>query len=444
MKALFALFRSSLLETARSKTALFWTLAFPLLFLFIFGFGPGRGDPSIVSYIMPGLLTITILSGSFMGLSLRLVTERETGLLRRYRVTPVTAATVVLARALTSLVALLMALAVQLGVARLVFKVTIASPLLHLAGVLVLALCAFIPLGLFVGCVARDSRSAPVLTNLTFFPLMFLSGAAFPFPMLPEIVRKLARLLPSTYVVEALQGVVVRGDALRDLSGPLLVLVATAALGVALDALLFRWESEDPIDPRRLSVALGGLVMLAAGAALLAPPLAMTRFPAGERGRPGQARSLEEMKKLDFLVGQWKGEGWIEISPGERRTFTSTETVHSKLRGLLLLIEGLHRGRLPGQAEEVTSHEALATVSWDQEAKLYRFRAHEANGRFQDAEAKLIGGALEWGFRDEQRRVSVRFTIKLNASGHWSESGESSLNGKTWRKFFEMTLERLK
>ena len=54
------------------------------------------------------------------------------------------------------------------------------------------------------------------------------------------------------------------------------------------------------------------------------------------------------MKKLDFLVGEWKGEGWMEFVPGQRRTFRGTEVVQSKLGGLLVTIEGLFRGQAGG------------------------------------------------------------------------------------------------
>src|SRR5207248_1294846 len=47
------------------------------------------------------------------------------------------------------------------------------------------------------------------------------------------------------------------------------------------------------------------------------------------------------MKKLDYLVGEWKGEGWIAFGGGERRTFTQSETIQPKLGGMLLQIEGL-------------------------------------------------------------------------------------------------------
>src|SRR5437867_1497174 len=49
---------------------------------------------------------------------------------------------------------------------------------------------------------------------------------------------------------------------------------------------------------------------------------------------PAPAAQQEAMKKLDFLVGQWKGEGWMEFAPGQRRTFKGTEVVQRKLEGL--------------------------------------------------------------------------------------------------------------
>ena len=63
---------------------------------------------------------------------------------------------------------------------------------------------------------------------------------------------------------------------------------------------------------------------------------------------PGQdakapAAQREAMKKLDFLEGQWKGESWTEFVPGQRQAARGTETVRSKLGGLLLTIEGVHR-----------------------------------------------------------------------------------------------------
>jgi hypothetical protein len=156
---------------------------------------------------------------------------------------------------------------------------------------------------------------------------------------------------------------------------------------------------------------------------------------------PAPVAQREAMKKLDFLVGQWKGEGWMEVG-GQRRMFKGTEVVRRKLDGLLLAIEGLHRGKVGEKDEEAVVHNALALVSYDDKAKRYRFQAFTSRGTYEDAEAKVSDGQLVWGMKVPQIG-EMRFTIRRDETGRWLEIGEVSQNGKEWRKFFEMTLERV-
>jgi hypothetical protein len=151
----------------------------------------------------------------------------------------------------------------------------------------------------------------------------------------------------------------------------------------------------------------------------------------------------EAMKKLDFLVGEWKGEGWMEFVPDKRRTFKGTEICQSKLDGLLLTIDGVHRGKVDDKGEEVVVHNAFGVVSYDDKAKRYRFQAFTARGNYEDTEAKVTDGQLVWGMKIPEFG-DVRFTMKLDDKGRWFEVGEVSQDGKEWRKFFEMTLERVK
>jgi hypothetical protein len=167
----------------------------------------------------------------------------------------------------------------------------------------------------------------------------------------------------------------------------------------------------------------------------------------GAGSSPGQpptaaAAQRSAMKKLDFLVGQWKGEGWMEFAPGQRRTFKGTEVVQRKLDGLLLAIEGLHRGQVGDKKQEVVVHHAFALVSYDAKAKRYRFQAFTNRGTYEDAEAKVAEGQLVWGMT-VPKFGDVRYTIKRDDKGRWFEIGEVAPDGKKWRKFFEMTLKRV-
>jgi RNA polymerase sigma factor (sigma-70 family) len=167
----------------------------------------------------------------------------------------------------------------------------------------------------------------------------------------------------------------------------------------------------------------------------------------GASPSPGQdlkapAVQQEAMKKLNFLAGQWKGESWTEFVPGQRSASQGTETLQYKLGGLLLTIEGVHRLKTQDSEGGRVVHSAFTVVSYDEKAKRYRFQAYTDRGSYTEAEAKVGDGSLEWGFRIPQFG-EARYTIRLNEKGQWFEIGEVSQNGKDWRKFFEMTLDRV-
>src|SRR5262245_43528265 len=162
-------------------------------------------------------------------------------------------------------------------------------------------------------------------------------------------------------------------------------------------------------------------------------------------GQDAKAPAVQQvaMKRLRVLEGEWKGESWTEFVPGQRHTSMGTETVQSKLGGLLLVIEGVHRRKGGGKEAGDVVHGAFGVVSYDEKAKRYRFQAYTDRGGYTEAEAKVADAKLEWGFRIPQFG-DVRYTITVNEKGQWFEIGEVSTDGKQLRKFFEMTLERVK
>ena len=206
--------RAYLLKTMRSRSALIWTLLFPQVWLFMFAL-IFRNMPDGMNARMPGLFTITAFSGAFFGVAYSLVTEREQGILRRIWVTPATATMVVIGNAVRSLVMVAASLFMQGFLARMVLGVNFGPAVWQVAVVLVFGVWAFVPLGLIMGSAAKDMRSAPAISNLIFFPMVFMSGAALPLDRLPGWLQGFGRMLPTTYLVQALAGVRVRGDGLR-------------------------------------------------------------------------------------------------------------------------------------------------------------------------------------------------------------------------------------
>lgn len=169
----------------------------------------------------------------------------------------------------------------------------------------------------------------------------------------------------------------------------------------------------------------------------LALTLAALSLSAQPPAPPVTDLQVAELKKAAFLEGTWKGTGWILMQQGKREEFNQTEHVAFRLGGLVLQIDG--EGR---KATGELIHQAFATMAIDPDGKTCHFRAYN-QGRFVDAPCQLpSAGLMQWSL--DLPRGKTRYTITLTPSGEWHEVGEFSLDGKDWRKTFEMTLTRAK
>jgi hypothetical protein len=169
---------------------------------------------------------------------------------------------------------------------------------------------------------------------------------------------------------------------------------------------------------------------------------AAARAPAPVEAPPIDAcsRAGKVGRDLVALVGDWHGRGWIELRPGRREQFDQRESVRCALGGEILVIEGRGTARGRGQRAETVVHQALGVVSHDSRAASYLMRAYSAGRPAVDSPLELsTAGDITWGFA--QGPVQIRFRIRIS-DGAWHEVGEMSLNGGSWRQFFEMRLQR--
>jgi imidazolonepropionase-like amidohydrolase/ABC-type multidrug transport system permease subunit len=300
LRGLGALTWGFLLETWRGKWPAFWNLLFPLFSLVGFSYIFGNGEPARVAYILPGILTINLIAASFFGISLHMVSLREREVYRQFHVTPLASITLVLAHAATALVNIVLSISLQLVLAVVLFRISIAGSIDQLAIAILLAAFAFIPLGLIVGSMAQDMKTAPAISNLIFFPMMFLSGAAMPLHLMPEWLQRVAVFVPSTYVVELLRAAITRGDTFDGITVPALVLISTGLVGFAFNALLFRWESRQPINRRSLALAVACLGVIYIAVYLKGTELKSARAPEVEAASTtAPARPLAPAPKPD-------------------------------------------------------------------------------------------------------------------------------------------------
>jgi hypothetical protein len=149
----------------------------------------------------------------------------------------------------------------------------------------------------------------------------------------------------------------------------------------------------------------------------------------------------EAIKKLDWWVGEWKGEAWSSMGPGRRDTTLMVENIKKDLEGTILLIEGVGHRKVGESEEGEIVHHALAVLSFDARKGTYRWQAWRTpGGIYTDTEPTVAERQLQWGM--ETPRGRMRYTLTVNEQGQWEETGEFSADGKTWYPFFGMSLTR--
>jgi hypothetical protein len=170
----------------------------------------------------------------------------------------------------------------------------------------------------------------------------------------------------------------------------------------------------------------------------LASLIAAFAAPVGAQHGPSDA-AKERIAHLSSLVGKWKGSGWIMLPTGTRSAFVGEEVVESRLDGRALLVEGLHRDGASG----AVVHQAIGLIAWDAARGEYRFGTALASGRTGTHAARMEGKRFVWTL--DAPGPPRRFVISMERPDTWEEVGEVSTDaGKSWTRFFEMRLERVK
>ena len=194
----------------RNPASVFFTVALPLIFLFIFAtiFGNDTleelGGIKTTTYYVPAILTLAIVSATMQSVAIQLTVDRENGVLKRGRGTPLPAWVFFAGRAGNAIVISALMLVVVPAIGRVIYDVAI--PWDHLPAVLVtlaVGAASFCCLGIALTAAIPSEDAAPAVTNVTVLPLYFLSGVFIPETEIPEGVLKFADLFPIRHFFEA-------------------------------------------------------------------------------------------------------------------------------------------------------------------------------------------------------------------------------------------------
>ncbi len=245
----------------RTKVALFFTFLFPCIFLFIYAGIFAHGNPNTVAYMFGQVLTLNILGAGFFGLGLQAVMQRERGVLRRYRLAPISSLTIVTSNLLANYLIQIPVVALLVACAMGIFHMPLKLSLLPMLWLLVtVGIFAFAGFGLTLASVSNTMQEVQVYNNLAWFALVFLSGITIPLPILPHWIQTVATFLPATYLVSTFQAVMSNSESISAHLPEMVALIVSGFAGLFIAWKLFRWEKDERIPTSSKLWALALLI----------------------------------------------------------------------------------------------------------------------------------------------------------------------------------------
>jgi ABC-2 type transport system permease protein len=245
--------RYDLLAFVRNRQAQFFTLALPVLFLVIFASVFGRGGDttqvpggriSTSVYYVPGIMALGIIAACFGNLVASVTAQRERGVLKRRRATPVPAAAVIAGRVLTAVVIAVVMAAVLLGIGWVAYDASVPGrTLLALAVTVVLGAASFCCLGYALTSVIHNEDSAQPVTQALVLPLYFISGVFVAVSILPHWLANVGEIFPVRHLANALLLAYNPHTTGLGFAGPdLLIVAAWGAAGLLVALRTFSWQ----------------------------------------------------------------------------------------------------------------------------------------------------------------------------------------------------------
>ncbi|HLE79719.1 MAG TPA: ABC transporter permease, partial [Dehalococcoidia bacterium] len=196
----------------REPVGAFFTLVFPLIYLFLYGAISGNeptpmyGGQRTIDAAIPSLTAVIISMAGLRSTTITMATYREKGILRRLRTTPVSPLVVLGAQVIVVFVMTGLGMLLLITAGKLVYHVRFeGNPFSLLAG-FVLSSLSFFGLGFLLAGSMPTVRTAWVAAMVLLYPMLFLSGAFFAVELLPASVQKVSAFMPLTYVVNLLRG----------------------------------------------------------------------------------------------------------------------------------------------------------------------------------------------------------------------------------------------
>ncbi len=316
MRAYLALIKIDIKLASRDRSVIFFNYLFPLIFFFVFAEMMGSARGGAITNVVTMVLTIGILGNGLWGAGMRAVQEREMNILRRFKVTPISPAPILVASMITGWMIYIPAALLVCWLAHSLYGMPLPERWPSLLALVTLGVFAFRSIGLIVASIVNSAQESTIAIQILYMPMLFLSGATFPTTILPAWGQIVGQFLPATYLVTGFQSVFLRRETLAQNGPAVAALIVTMILATFISIQIFRWEKEEKLRPAARFWVL----------AVLSPFVVMGCYQAYSKEQSKKANLLwrelmrsDQLRSLRTPRPTWANSKWMSWKrPGRR------------------------------------------------------------------------------------------------------------------------------
>jgi ABC-2 type transport system permease protein len=198
-----------------------------------------------IDFILPGQLGFSLLSTGVFGTAFVFLSLRQTLVIKRFFATPIKRQFIVLGEALSRLIFALAGALIIILIGHYAFGFTLINGITTVLNMLVLSalgLVVFMGFGFVVSGVAKNENAVPPIANIITLPQFLLSGTFFPITAFPSWLQPVCKVLPLTYLNDAMRKVAFEGMKIYEVGHQILIVSIWGAVIYLLAFKFFRWE----------------------------------------------------------------------------------------------------------------------------------------------------------------------------------------------------------
>jgi ABC-2 type transport system permease protein len=198
-----------------------------------------------IDFILPGQLAFALLSTGVFGIAFTFIALKKELVIKRIFATPASKWSIMFGEVISKMVTAIMQALLIILVGKFLFGFTLANgvvTLIYLVILSLIGLAIFFGFGLFVSSLGKDEDSIAPIANLITMPQFLLSGAFFPTDAFPAFLQPVAKVLPATFLNNAMRTVAFEGASIIDVLPQIGGLLVWGVIIYVLVVKLFKWE----------------------------------------------------------------------------------------------------------------------------------------------------------------------------------------------------------